>query len=157
LVSFNYFIFCFEISIFIEEEDDGKRMDGVTMTPWSKGRCLVWDATCTDPLSPSYLQATILNPGSAANEAEKRKRSKYQTLPNQYLFIPCAFETTGGWGKECKSLISQIGNKISTTSGDINSTNYLKQYISIAIQRGNAISILKSIPQSVNETPMYNL
>ena len=29
---------------------DGKRPDGASVTPWKRGRILVWDATCPDPL-----------------------------------------------------------------------------------------------------------
>ena len=28
--------------------NDGKRPDGLTLVPWSHGRCLVWDFTCPD-------------------------------------------------------------------------------------------------------------
>ena len=31
--------------------DDGKRPDGVTLFPWSKGQFMVWDATCVDTLA----------------------------------------------------------------------------------------------------------
>src|ERR1043165_9306842 len=27
-----------------------KRPDGATLVPWSRGRCLLWDATCADTL-----------------------------------------------------------------------------------------------------------
>ena len=29
---------------------DGKRPDGITISPWEKGRTLIWDATCVDTL-----------------------------------------------------------------------------------------------------------
>jgi len=37
-----------------------KRPDGVTQLPWRRGRCLPWDATCTQTRSHrvTYLQAT---------------------------------------------------------------------------------------------------
>ena len=31
---------------------DGKRPDGATHIPWSRGRCLLWDFTCPDTLAP---------------------------------------------------------------------------------------------------------
>ena len=35
--------------------DDGKRVDGMTLTSWSRGQMLVWDATCSDTLALSYI------------------------------------------------------------------------------------------------------
>ena len=38
---------------------DGKRQDGMTLVPWTSGRPLVWDATCSDTFAVSYRsQAT---------------------------------------------------------------------------------------------------
>lgn len=35
--------------------DDGKRVDGMTLVPWSQGCTLIWDATCTDTFAPSNI------------------------------------------------------------------------------------------------------
>ena len=43
---------------------DGKRPDGVTLTPWKSGRLLVWDATCPDTFAPSYRAHATVEPGS---------------------------------------------------------------------------------------------
>ena len=53
---------------------DEKRPDGVTMTPWSKGRSLVWDFTCPDTLAPSHVRQSSLAAGTAAVEAESKKQ-----------------------------------------------------------------------------------
>src|SRR5918995_2564095 len=45
---------------------DGKRPDGLTLIPWSKGRSLVWDVTVIDTVAPSYLHATSAAAGAAA-------------------------------------------------------------------------------------------
>ena len=34
---------------------DGKRPDGVTITPWQAGRTLVWDITCPDTYAVSHV------------------------------------------------------------------------------------------------------
>ena len=42
----------------------GKRPDGVTQVPWSRGRCLAWDATCPDTFAVSHVQASSTRAGS---------------------------------------------------------------------------------------------
>jgi hypothetical protein len=76
--------------------DDGKRPDGATLIPWSKGQRLIWDVTCVDTLADYYIRKTSIIAGSAAEEASKRKHVKYQNLKSaNYIFKALAFETFG--------------------------------------------------------------
>lgn len=127
---------------------DGKRPDGQTLVPWKDGKCLVWDFTCVDTLAQSYLNQTSKKSGSAASVAEVRKISKYQNLEQTYLFVPIAIETLGTWGTAAKKIISLLGHKISTACFDARSTTFLKQRISVAIQRGNAAAVLGTLPSN---------
>ena len=34
---------------------DGKRPDGMTITPWAQGRLLIWDATCWDTMAATNI------------------------------------------------------------------------------------------------------
>jgi hypothetical protein len=125
---------------------DGKRADGLTLRPWSKGKCLVWDATCVDTLCKSYLPSTSRIAGAAAAKAEKKKKDLYSNLPNQYLFCPFAVETLGTFGEEALQLVNELGGRLRNATGDAREKTWLIQRISVAIQRGNAASVLATIP-----------
>ena len=45
---------------------DGKRLDGLTLVPWERGRPMVWDITVLDSMAPSYRSAAVSGTGSAA-------------------------------------------------------------------------------------------
>ena len=62
-----------------------------------------------------------------------------------YHFIPIAIETFGTWGKEGLKFIKEVGRKITQKSNDKNATNHIIQAISMAVQRGNAASIIGTL------------
>ena len=137
--------------------DDRKRPDGLTLIPWSKGKCLLWDATCVDTLARSYLHSTSRVVGSAASGAESRKFKRYEQVASLYTFCPFAVETLGPFGEEALKLVKELGRRIQESSGEIRSTSFLIQRISVAIQRGNSASILATVPPSDDLHEIFNL
>ena len=121
---------------------DDKRPDGITLIPWAKGRCVVWDFTCPDTLAPSHVNTTSRIAGSAADAAEANKLVKYSDMQNCYDVTPVAIETLGSWGQRGMQFINEIGRKIAEATDEPRSTIFLRQRIMIAIQRGNASAVL---------------
>ena len=101
-------------------------------------------------MADSYTSLTSETPGSAAERAEKAKIALYKELTNDYLFTPIGVETFSSWGRQGHSLVKEIGQKLCEITGDKKSTFYLFQRISMAVQRGNAASILGTVPSSSN-------
>ena len=90
----------------------------------------------------SSVNESAIEAGRAAAKAENSKRAKYHDLMGRFRFETIAIETSGVYGPSTKIIVQEIGNKISQTSGDRRESMWLKQRLSIAIQRGNALSIL---------------
>ena len=88
------------------DRGDGKRPDGMTVFPFSRGKCLIWDCTCVDSFSPSALSLTATEPGSASRSAEDRKNLKYEGLCDRYIFQVIAIETSCVFGRYTNVFIS---------------------------------------------------
>ena len=56
--------------------------------------------------------------------------------------VPIAVETFGAWGPEGANFIKTIGKKIQDLTCEKRSTFFLFQSVSMAVQRGDAASIL---------------
>jgi hypothetical protein len=119
---------------------NGLRPDGVTLLPYKAGKSLIWDFTCPHPLCQSHLSRIKVTDG-----AEDRKREKYRNMSDNYHFVPIAIDTLGGYGKQAKQFVNYVGQKIGEKQNDPRRKAFLRQNIAIAIQRGNAKTMLFSI------------
>ena len=137
--------------------NSGKRPDGVTLVPWRRGRCLAWDATCPDTFAVSHVQSGSTHAGSAAAAAEYKKSQKYADIINGVDFVPVAIETSGVWGQQALHLVSDIGRRIAAVTHESRSTMFLRQRLSVAVQRGNACCILGTFRSAEYGDPQQNV
>ena len=99
-------------------------------------------------MAPSHIAGTSREVAKAAMEAETAKSTLYNDLVSQYDMVPVAVETLGSWGPAGLKFIKDIGTRIATATGEKRSKYFLFQAISMAIQRGNVISILGTTPDT---------
>ena len=80
---------------------DGKRPDGVTITPWQAGRTLVWDVTCPDTYAVSHVVLATREAGAVATSAEVKKSNKYEELarPTMWLHLPLRPQVCSAQGR----------------------------------------------------------
>ena len=71
--------------------------------------------------------------------AEATKVAKYAALASKHVFIPLAFETLRAWGEQARVFVVQLGRLITGVTGDVRETDFLRQRLSIAIQRGQGL------------------
>ena len=91
---------------------DGSRPDGITVFPFSGRRSLVWDCTCVDTFAGVHLNSSAMEAGTAANNAEERKRRKYAALAEAHQFEPIAVETMGVYGGSTGVILRAIGRRL---------------------------------------------
>ena len=125
--------------------------DGVTMIPWASGRRLAWDATTPDTLAVSHLATTSLQAGGAAASAARLKNVKYEEFARTYTFVPVAVETLGAWDAVGLGMMMDLGRRLTARTGDQRETFFLLQRLSVAIQKGNAASVLGTLPKEDEE------
>ena len=121
---------------------DGKRPDGISIIPWSHGRCLVWDVTCHDTFAKSNLQLASDGAGLVADQAASNKRRLYSELCQSHSFVPIAVESAGSFGQDAMSFFHELARRTRSETKDPLSYLKLCQKISVCIQRFNSISIL---------------
>ena len=103
---------------------------------------MAWDVTCVDTLAKSHEKKT--------SKAERLKNEKYSHLAHQFDFYPIGFQTFGSWGPSAMDILDQIGKRIKEHTGDSRAMDFLRQKISIEIQRGNAVFVLGTVEQRAN-------
>ena len=131
--------------------DDGKRPDGMSLIPWTRGKAVAWDVTVVNPLAQSYLHlgGRDFTPSAAAEQAAAKKEAKYSRLAAGFLFQPVAFECLGAINSSGVEFISDIGRMLVETSGERRSSEFLFQRLSVAIQRYNSVAFRGTFSSSL--------
>ena len=117
------------------------------MVPWKNGKPIVWDATCPDTLARSYRCQATNRAGAVADLAEERKSVKYTCLGAGYSFTPVAIETLGAMGKKSLAFVRELGHRVTCmqSTGEVKARTYFLQRLSVALQRGIAVSVMGSV------------
>ena len=134
-----------------------KRLDGMSLIPWKNGKYLAWDVTCNDTLATAYVRITSVTAGGLASWSEDRKLEHYENLGDRYIMTPIAIETMGSWGQMGLEFIKELGARLIKVNKDSRSTSYLFQALSMITQKGNAASILGTIPKAEGLEEIYYL
>ena len=71
-----------------------------------------------DTYAASHLMGATFEPGSAAGEAEMRKRLKYERLGEAYFFEPVAIKTTGVYGPSTPVILKLIVRRLVELTGE---------------------------------------
>jgi len=106
-----------------------------------------WDVTVPDTFGESHLSSTATEQGAAAKQAADNKTAKYHEFEKTHIFFPVAIETAGSWSQQATELVQEIGRRTTEITEDSRETAFLFQRLSVALQRGNAVSFLGTFRQ----------
>ena len=119
------------------------------MVPWEQGKYLVWDVTCID----NFVNHT---PGELPLSQEglplilKRKRPRSMLTSTASIDSShIAMETCGSIGPKSRAFLGKLSKRLNMVTGEPKSHAFLMQRISVAIQVGNATSVIASLSISV--------
>jgi len=106
---------------------------------------MVWDVTVPDTYAESHTGSTATKPGAAAQKTAQNKIDKYSKLASTHIFYPFAIKTDGTWHEMAIELTQEIDRRITTITEDTRETTFLFQRLSVALQRGNAVSFYSTM------------
>ena len=96
-------------------------------------------------MATSHVQATSTAAGAAADREAANKKTKYAALQQTHVFVPVSVETMGSWNCESLNFVNYIGRKLTAVTDDPFETSYLFQRLSVAIERGNEVSFIRTL------------
>ncbi len=116
--------------------------------PWHLGNQVVcWYGTRLAQ-TPSHHPVELMLPkhqGECLPQQRRENKINIVSLPPSHFFSPLAIETMGVLGPKSMALVRDLGIRIRLETGEPRSTDYLLQHLSIAIQRGNSVSVYGGI------------
>ena len=78
-------------------------------------------------------------------------------MTNEFHLVPICVETMGVLGPKGSKFIKEVGKLISDKTMERRSTSFLRQSISMEIQRGNCASILGTVDLKGNLKTIFEL
>jgi len=80
-----------------------------------------------------------------ASAAELNKIAKYSDIIAGVDFVPFVIESSVVWGEQAMSLVKELGRRMAEVNKEPRSTMFLRQCLSVAVQRANAACILGTL------------
>ena len=78
-----------------------------TVVLWKSGKLLLWDATCLDVFSPSYVASAVSEAG-VVDGLDEEKKEKYCNLVPSHLFTPVPIELSGSFGPQTLDFVKEL-------------------------------------------------
>ena len=88
--------------------------------------------------------------------AEWSKQEKYAALNQHFTFTPVAIEMAGPFGPETFAFLRELGCRLKQVTGEAKSLSYLQQHLSVAVQRGNAAAVIRTVGDTTSPFDFFS-
>jgi len=92
------------------------------------------------PIHISQTRRPWLGPQLTKRQAPRKPNTGNRPVANRHVFVPVAIETAETWNHIAVELTQELGRRITAVIDDPRETGFLFQRLSVALQRGNAVS-----------------
>jgi len=89
-------------------------------------------------------------------DCKRYRRNRYSDIIADVEFVPFVIELFGIWREQAMSLVKELGCRMAEVIKEPRSTTFLRQRLSVAVQRGNAACILGTLRPVVGVTINYD-
>ena len=129
------------------------QMESVQMASrWSPGKVESCWCGMRHALTPSHHRTHQGPPMRQGLWLLKRRRGRKPNIHTSTLHMPSltpvAIETSGVFGAKTMRFVQELGQRLERVTGEVRSTNFLIQRLSVAVQRGNSASVLGTIQRA---------
>ena len=80
-----------------------------------------------------------------------------KALEDRFIVQPIGFETMGSWGAGAKSFSTDVGSRVKRAIGNQRAMEFLRQRVSMEIQRENAAAVTGTVENSKEWTDLFLL
>ena len=119
------------------------------MYSYSRGCCIIRDATCISANAFANLMRVALAAASVADATEIMKNAKYSVLGRRFMFQPVAVETSGAMGKSTIHVFTDYGRRLAVRYPDQRESDFLFQRMSLAILRMTSAFPSRTVATSI--------
>ena len=110
--------------------------------------------SCMGPHMPQHFRCFIFPcqqyTGWVSLAAEHSKNAKHADIIAGVDFVPFVIEMSGVCGEQALVLVTEVGRRMAEVSKEPRSTTFLRQRLSVAVERGNVACILGTLRGSVS-------
>ena len=117
----------------------------------------MWNATCVDTFASHTVEEQPQSQEELLHMRKETRPRSMLTWPHMNQFHPVAVETCDTIGPNSRDFLRELGKRLRMVTGELRLYACLLQRIFVAIQIGNATSVVASLPVNATTSISFKL